>query len=174
MSSVPRSQHRRFCDVERNPPADLSGKEMIIQRYLCWVRPPSALKEEPLPGAGPMLMPRDCSRLLSLSRSQFCLLHQQGEALSTSLILHRTKCPLSLLIWVCQQTLFICFQICSFQRTLPPSWNPHLLLLRVGLALCLPAGQPRADTEVQMQGTCWPSSFWRRSASMTMGRALAI
>ena len=67
-----------------------------------------------------------------------------------------------------------CFQICSFQRTLPPSWNPHLLLLRVGLALCLPAGQPRADTEVQMQGTCWPSSFWRRSASMTMGRALAI
>jgi len=47
------------------------------------------------PGAGPMLMPRDCSRLLSLSRSQFCLLHQRGEVLSTSLILHRTKCPLS-------------------------------------------------------------------------------
>lgn len=42
-----------------------------------------------------MLMPRDCSRLLSLSRSQFCLLHQRGKVLSTSLILHRTKCPLS-------------------------------------------------------------------------------
>lgn len=47
------------------------------------------------PVAGPMLMPRDGSRLLSLSRSQFRLLHQRGKVLSMSLILHRTKCPLS-------------------------------------------------------------------------------
>lgn len=148
---------------------------MIIQRYLYWVKPPSALKEKSLPGAGPMLMPRDCSRLLSLSRSQFCLLHQRGEALSTSLI-STGQSVLSLLIWVCQQTLFVCFQICSFQRTLPPSWNPHLLLLRVGLVLCLPAGQSHANTVVQTQrkAPCWPSSFWRWSTTMTMSGALAI
>lgn len=55
----------------------------------------------------------------------------------------------------------ICFQICSFSEntSLPPG-IPNSPSPKSWACSCVFQQDNPADAELQMQGTCWPSSFW--------------